>query len=238
MNFDNYLKMFNDYYSQFDDSIPSIKMKYEHTLGVVSYAKRISKSLNLSEDDCKLAEICALFHDISRFKQYQKYHTFNDGITFDHGDEGYKMLKEFGINDEIILLSTKYHNKYEVPQDENERIKLFAYITKDADKIDILNRLERVYSEDTFDVSKDVMESIENHELVKNDPELWSRHDYQLLRHLAFIFDLKYKESYKIVKELNLVNLKCDEVLSKINDERVRKTKEILNKYIDERLSD
>ena len=45
------LNLFNEYYSTFDSSLSGVNRKYDHTLRVVEYAKRIAKSLNLNDDD-------------------------------------------------------------------------------------------------------------------------------------------------------------------------------------------
>ena len=100
---DNELRIFNNYYQTFDKKEAHIKYKYDHTFRVVSFAEEIAKSLNLSKDDILKAKICALFHDIGRFNEAKKYHSFANSNDFDHGDEGYHILKELGYNDEIVL---------------------------------------------------------------------------------------------------------------------------------------
>jgi hypothetical protein len=49
---------------------------------------------------------------------------------------------------------------------------------------------------------------------------------------------LNYKESFKIIKDSNIVNIKCNTILDKFDDERIKQIKDICNKYIDERISD
>lgn len=232
------LNLFNKYYSTFDSSLSGVNRKYDHTLRVVEYAKRIAKSLNLNDKDYELACKCALFHDISRFKQWQEYGTFEDSISFDHGDEGYNILKELGITDEIILISTKLHNKYMLPEDLDERTKMFVNITRDADKLDIMISLDRVYTDNEIILPDEVIDSFINHKMVKNNSEAWGSQAYHILRALAFMFDMKYKESLKIIKDCDLANLKCDLILNKCDDERIKQIKDICNKYIDERISD
>ena len=232
------LNLFNEYYSTFDSSLSGVNRKYDHTLRVVEYAKRIAKSLNLNDKDYELACKCALFHDISRFKQWQEYKTFEDSVSFDHGDKGCEILKELGINDEIILISTKLHNKYKLPDDLDERTKMFVNITRDADKLDIMISLDRVFEDNELILPDEVLDSFENHEMVKNNAEAWSSQGYHVLRALAFMFDIKYKESLKILKDLDLTNYKCNLILNKFDDERIKQIKDICNKYIDERISD
>lgn len=232
------LELFNNYYEQFEHGQWGVYMKYDHTMRVVDYAKRIANSLNLSDDDIDLACRCALFHDISRFKQWSEYKTFEDSISFDHGDEGYNILKELGVDDEIILLSTKYHNKYAVPDNVDYRTKIFCNITRDADKIDILLELDNKFTEEELSLPSDIMEPFKEHKMVKNSPKYWNSQGYIMLRYLGFIFDMNYKEAFKIIKDTDIVNIKCNTILDKIDDERIKEIKDICNKYIDERISD
>lgn len=232
------LELFNNYYSNFDSTLYGVDSKYNHTMRVVEYAKIIAVNLELSDEDIEIVRKCALFHDISRFKQWSKYQTFEDRISFDHGDEGYKILNELGVTDEIVLLSTKYHNKYELPNGIDDRTRLFCDITRDADKIDILIELGNEYKGDDTKVDDEVMECFRNHTLMQNillerNPKL-----YSILRYLAFIFDIKFRESFRIIKDKNVVNIKCDNIQYKNKDEQIEEIRNICNKYIEERISD
>ena len=205
---------------------------------ITGIAKQIAKSLNLNEDDYDLACRCALFHDISRFKQWTDYSSFEDSISFDHGDEGYNILKELGIDDEIVLLSTKYHNKYEVPSDLDDRTKLFCNITRDADKLDIMIEQNKMIKDDKLVELDEIYKCFEEHKLLRNGMCSWNSSVYHILRNMAFIFDMVFDESLRIVKEKDVINNRCDLILSKFDDERIKNIKEICNKYINERISD
>ena len=232
---DHYKEIFDKYYSQFDNSEYWIKYKYDHTMRVVEYAKQIAISLNLSDEDVELAKLCGLFHDISRFKQWAEYKTYVDLNSFDHGDMGYEILKELGIDNEIILISTKVHNKYEVPEELDDRTKLFCNITRDADKIDILIDLDNEADDDSVDISEEVIESFRNHKMLQNRVANSQNKTVKMLRCLAFIFNVKYEKTFEIIKEHNVVNKKCDNILSK-HDDRIKEIKNILNEFIEERV--
>jgi len=232
------LQLYNDYYEHFDHSLYGVSMKYDHTMRVVDYAKDIAKSLEMPEDDFELACKCALFHDIARFKQWQEYHTFEDTLSFDHGDEGYNILKELGINDEIILLSTKYHNKYAVPDDVDYRTKIFCNIVRDADKLDILMVQKNICEDKEYDVAKTAVEDIKNHQQVHNLKNIPYTDATYILRCVAFIFDLNYRKSFEIVKETDIVNKKFDIILEKFDEDEMKELKDICNEYINERISD
>ena len=231
------LELFDKYYENFDSLLWGVDYKYHHTMRVVDYCKEIAQSINLNEEDTELAMLCGLFHDIARFKQWQEYNTFEDKLSFDHGDEGYNILKELGINDDIILESTKWHNKYAVG-DVDERTKMFCDITRDADKIDILLTQDKKCKDDTYNVPEVVIEAIKNHELTRNMGEHKVSQVTNILRSIAFIFDINFKKSFEIIKESNVINDKFDAILEKFDEEEIKELKDICNKYIDERISD
>jgi putative nucleotidyltransferase with HDIG domain len=230
--------LFNSYYGKFDISQSGIYRKYDHTMRVVDYAEEIAKSLDLSEEDIELAKKCALFHDIARFKQWDEYKTFEDSRSFDHGDEGYNILKELGVDDEIILLSTKYHNKYEVGDEVDYRTKIFCNITRDADKLDIMMEQKNICEDTEYDVAKSAVEDIKNHQQVHNLKNIPYTDATYILRCIAFIFDLNYKKSFEIIKETDIVNKKFDLILEKFDEDEMKELKSICNKYINERISD
>lgn len=229
------LKLFNNYLSGFDHSKFGIKLKYDHTIRVVEYAKRIAESLDLSKEDIDKASVCGLYHDIARFKQWDIYETFLDALSFDHGDEGYNVLKELGIDDNIILMSTKYHNKYEVDESLDDRTKMFCYITRDADKIDILLNQYNDPIEDEITIDEEIINSFKEKKLLHNINKKGVDKYKYILRELAFIFDIQYKESLNIIKREDFVNKKCDLLKDCKQIELIR---DICNKYIEERISE
>ena len=229
-------KIFNDYYNNFDSSLNGVSRKYDHTFRVVNYAERIAKSLNLSDDDFVLASKCALFHDIARFKQWSEFNTFEDALSFDHGDEGEKILKDLGINDEIILSSTRVHNKISVPEEFDERCKMFSNITRDADKLDNLC-IKFPKLDSNYDVPIEAINSLLNKEMVKNNEKYDDNNLFHILREIAFIFDLNFKESFRIIKEDGCLVRRLN-LLKEANLKDYDKIYEVCNKFIEERLSE
>ena len=227
-------EIFNNYVNSFNKTHAKIDLKYKHTYRVVSYASQIAESLDLSEEDINKAKICALFHDIGRFNQIKIFSNLDDNALFDHGDEGYRVLKELGYNDEIVLLSTKYHNKYSVPDDLDARVKMFCNITRDADKLDILfTQYLDVSKNET--IGNELFECIYNKQLVSND--LVTNSSEAMIRGLSFIFDINFNKSFEIINDAGLLNKKIDILLKKCNDKRVKELKSFINKYIEERLN-
>ena len=75
-------------------SDPCLVLKKEHTFRVVNNTKRIIENLSLSDEDRYCAELTALYHDIGRFLQLQKYKTFLDKKSEDHANIAVRVLKK------------------------------------------------------------------------------------------------------------------------------------------------
>ncbi len=206
------MELFDNYVKSFDMNLDGINLKFYHSYRVQDLAMQIGKSLNYDERDMNLISICGLFHDIGRFPQYQQYQSFDDHKTIDHGDLGYDILKrdfinQFALDDEekeILLLSTKNHNKYAVDKNIKGKALDICNITRDADKLDILNLfsshvISKGLLEGDLTISKRCHESFINHQqIVWTDVKTHADH---ILVYLGFIWDFNYPESYRIIKE-------------------------------------
>lgn len=130
---------------------PMLDLKYRHSKRVSAICSQIARSLCWDEEnDSVLAAAVGLLHDIGRFPQYDRYSTFYDSISVDHGDLGAERLnREFDWSDvppnvrENIITAVRLHNKKEVPSD----VKLGPYkwtcLVRDSDKIDIYRMVQR-----------------------------------------------------------------------------------------------
>jgi putative nucleotidyltransferase with HDIG domain len=160
-----------------------IEYKYNHSYRVVHQAEEICRSINLDTVERDLASNIALLHDIARFRQWTEYKTFSDKDSFDHGDEGCKILFDEGeIHNynidkddyEIVKTAIYNHNKYQINFDElTVRETLHTKIIRDADKIDILyafstNRLLEL-KEDDSGISDNIKEGFFKHKEVPNE---------------------------------------------------------------------
>lgn len=238
---------FKQYISKYDMSESHIERKVRHTFRVKELCEKIAISIGMNEEDINLAKLIGLLHDIARFEQYTIYKTYNDLKSIDHGDFAIEILKkdnymrkyiETDKYDEIIKKAIKNHNKYQIETNLNEREELFCKIIRDADKLDIMyqatfeswvNDIEKIEAQViTPEVVKDFFsESTINRINVK---ELIDR----IVVHIAFIYDLNFKESFKILKEEDYIN----KVLNRFNfkkeetKEKMEKIRNIANEYI------
>jgi len=246
------LEEFNNYTDNYRSYGEMIELKIEHTKRVTNIASSIADSLKLSKEEKMIATLCGLLHDIGRFEQYKNYQTYDDKKSIDHGDLGYKILKEkdylsvYTKNEKYknsILKSVKYHNKYSVPKNLSKQDKLFCNIARDADKIDILyiftdKTTERdIFKADSNNtkISEKVLETLKNHKSISH--EILQTKADRLAICLGFIFDINYPYSFKYLKELKYMDIIIDKMKNKASNKEFQKQLEeiriIINEFIE-----
>ncbi len=143
------------------DDDRSILLKIEHTGGVVSAADEIAGAEKFSPQESRLLHTAALLHDYSRFEQYRMYRTFRDRDSFDHGRRSAELIRLHRLLDEdftaaergIILGAVKVHNLLSIPANMTGTARLIAGAVRDADKLDIMQRvLEHFANPENCDV--------------------------------------------------------------------------------------
>ena len=134
------MQKFLEYASAYDDgSDTRIKLKIIHTQRVTEVMEQLTTALALSEQDRKLAYLCAVYHDIGRFEQLKRYHTFLDYKSIDHAQLGCEILREGdfldGLSDvekERILTAIGNHNRLAIEDGLDEKTLLFAKLIRRA----------------------------------------------------------------------------------------------------------
>lgn len=228
---------FKEYIKNYNIEDKQIKLKIAHMERTSKMAKEIAKDLELSEEDIKLAELIGLLHDIGRFEQIRKYHTFNDRKSVNHAEYGVKVLFEEGKirefiqtdkYDEIIKTAILNHNRDYIEEGLDTRKLVHAKIIRDADKTDILYIL-------TFDEVKTIYET-ENMQKEKISDEIYREYledrkiDYgqrksaadSSVGHFAYIFDFNFTYGLKYVEE----NQYLDKLYNRFKGFEDEKTKE------------
>lgn len=244
-------KAFTKYVGDYDLSKDSSKHKYYHSFRVEKVAREIAEGLNLSKEKVELATLIGLLHDIGRFEQLNKYNTFNDLKSFDHGDYGAEVLSnnirdfiDSNKYDKTIIESVKNHNKFKITDGLDEEQAFFSKLVRDADKIDILYESVSMFWNGKEDLINNSVLSDYSYECVKNNRLLDSKKETNpkdiddVIKTLAFTFDLNFKPSFEILKSNNYINKVLDrydftnlETKQKMED--VRYT---INSFIDTKL--
>ena len=235
------IEKFKKYVSKFDFNDTNIERKYYHSLRVMDLCEKIAKDLGLSTEDIELSKVIGLLHDYGRFMQVNKYHTFSDLNSIDHGDYGVQVL--FSNNDiynywdnkddyELIYDAIRYHNKLSIPDKLTERNSKFCKLVRDADKLDILY----IFASKIFILPEDgdifirVKETFENEKQINRKDEI-SGAD-RVITTLALIYDLNYKYSFKYLKQSKVL----EQIYENINDkDKFKYYFDKIFKYIDER---
>ena len=144
MDLEKAQKEFIKYTENYDLRDSNIIRKQLHSIRVMELSEKIAKRLKLSKEKIEIATLIGLLHDIARFEQYTRYHTFKDAESVDHGDLGVEILNkdlhkyiDTDKYDELIKIAVKNHNKYKIEDGLTQEQELFAKIIRDADKIDI-----------------------------------------------------------------------------------------------------
>ena len=203
----------------------------------------------MNEEDILIAKLCGLLHDIGRFEQWKRFETFKDSESIDHGDLGVEVLKENNFIrvfnkdeqlDNLLLNTVKYHNKYQINPDLDDREKLFCNIVRDADKIDILY----LYSIEDIELNIGIdsfSDEIYNSLLAKKQiKKIDCKNKTDLLSvSLGFVFDFNFKHSFEILKYKNYINEIIDiykhKSLNSSLDIQLEEIRKIINRYIDGR---
>lgn len=241
----NEMKIFNNYVKQFDFTNSKIRYKFHHSYRVMEIAKEIAISLKLNEEDTYIVTIAALLHDIGRFNQIKNYDTYSDQISTDHGDEGERVLKEnnfikeFVSDDKIIniiLNSTKYHNKYEINPNLDEKTTLICKIVRDADKLDIMRELGNIITLKEIVLKKELVDAIYKKEICKN--KNCNNEVDTIIRMLSWVYDLNFKYSYEFLIKNKIIEKKFDLLEIYGETEEITKIKKLVYKKINEKLEE
>ena len=201
INFEKAEKEFFNYTENYDTTNPNIHRKIYHSLRVMELCRKIAESLNLNKEQCDLAALIGLLHDISRFEQYRLYQSFSD-INLDHGDNAIKILEDNNFirkfietdkYDEIIKIAIKNHNKFKIQDGIDGDYLMYSKIIRDADKLDIFYEAVNMFwksdeeikqIEDSY-ISEDYIEQIKLQKSIKKE-----RKNRPILDKVVFVITL------------------------------------------------
>ncbi len=225
---DRYAAWFTAFVRSFPVPAPgdrrNIGLKEEHTHRVCENARRIAEKLSLGKADEALAGIIALFHDLGRFPQYDRYRTFRDSESVNHAALGASVLAERNVlsdlpkeDQDLIVRAVALHNVFRLPDGLEKRLDMHVRIVRDADKLDIwrifagilaLPEPERPSAAglglpETPGYSAAVLERLRGREMVRLT-DLRNLNDFKLLQ-LAWIYDLNFAPSFRLAAERDIV---------------------------------
>jgi putative nucleotidyltransferase with HDIG domain len=230
----------------------NIVLKEEHTKRVCREIVTIGEQLGLHDDELRLAEIIALFHDIGRFEQYARYKTFVDRRSENHAELGVAVLQRAGIlnkckdsTERLIIRAIRYHNRAGLPREETERCLFFSKLLRDADKLDIWRVVTDYYHRqegkrngtlelDLPDIpgfSEGVYRDL-IHKRIVDMRHVNRLNDFKLLQ-IGWIFDINFDPTLHVVCSRRYLTMIRD-VLPK--SEKIDEIFSVIDSYLNERL--
>lgn len=214
---------FEKYLDEYDRTDDKIHLKIVHTYCVVECAEEIATRMHLGQEDIQLAKIIGLLHDIGRFEQIRRFHSFEPG-TMDHAVYGAELLfgKEQMIRrfvkedsfDRLIETAIAKHSDFRLEGITDERTLLHARLIRDADKLDncrvkLEESMETLLDMDeetvgASEISPNVWASCLTEESVLSADRVTGM-DYWM-SYLALYFDINFPETYQIIRENNYID--------------------------------
>jgi len=188
--------------------------KKEHTVIVCREIGQMGREMHLDRDGIILARIMGLFHDVGRFEQAQRFGTFADRFSLDHGKLGEQILRENHVlrkldrgQQKLVFKAVRYHNRKELPLVEDEATIFFTGLLRDADKLDIYRAVwNKLAGDEQFGTgspsragpcrggcSQQVLQSLENGRTVDAE-EVKSDTDHRLFL-ISWVYDINYPQT-------------------------------------------
>jgi hypothetical protein len=241
------------FYSSNEEDQKNIMLKVEHTHNVCKNIVEISQSSSFSENQIRVAEAIALFHDMGRFPQYAEYKTFRDAVSVNHGLLGSKILIKENVllslpsyEQQLIVQAVKFHNAFAIPPVLNDETVLFLKLIRDADKADIFRVFIEYYESqkqdrasatafgmpDTPECSAVMLSCILNKK-VASYSNIRTENDFKLMK-LSWLYDIHFTESIRLMQRKNYI----DSIINKLpQTDEVISAIATLKGYISERLN-
>ena len=243
---------FESYLDEYDREDDKIQLKIVHTYCVVDAAEEIATRMHLREEDVQLAKIIGLLHDIGRFEQIKRFHSFEPG-TMDHAMYGAdilfgpeQMIRRFVKDssfDQLICVAIAKHSDFKLEGIEDKRTLLHARLIRDADKLDNC----RVKLEASVEAMLGVSEKAAGEGLIS--PAVWEsclrresvlsvdRHvpvDYWV-SYLAQYYDINFPETCEIIEEEDYITRIAGRLTYQEQDTRTKLhiLTEDLNRYLE-----
>ena len=251
MNLEIAKNKFIKYTEKYDLSNDNIKRKQLHSLRVMQISLEIAEKLKLDSKEKELACLIGLLHDIGRFEQYTKYGTYNDIKSIDHANLSANIIEKYFDNTnneklsnykDIIIVAIRNHNKYKIEDGLTEKELLFSKIIRDADKIDILFEHTKFFWKnneqiiENCEISDEIFNNFKKFQTIKNMKN--EQPVDNIIRALAFIFDINFQCSFEILKNNNYI----DKIIDRYNfknentKEKIKEIRKISNLYINKKV--
>jgi len=230
---------------------PMHQLKLEHSIRVSADARAIAEGMSWSTEEVNLTEAVGLFHDTARFPQFQKYQSFSDVDTVDHGDLGFQTIIEEGLLDgladepcTLILHSVQHHNKKHLPEELSAQEEKHLRLIRDADRLDIFyvcwHAIHTGHIHEHPEMAMGIDFNGPPTDAVIDQFERGEAIDYRNLNsmvdrfvlQLSWIHDLSYDATKRIVRERGILDQFVD--VLPVKTERLMKCFEVTDAFLAE----
>lgn len=246
-------KAFQEYIKQYNPEDEKVKLKINHILRVTSIARKLAEDLKLDKEDIELAELIGLLHDIGRFEQIKRYHTFYDKDSINHGKFGVQILFEEGLirkfvednqYDEIIRIAILNHNCAKIEEGLTDRQKLHCQMIRDADKLDIfyvltVDEMSAIYDRADFSdekISDKIYQEFKEDKVIYY-PDMQNNAD-SVVSHFAYVYDFNFSNSLRYIFEKAYIDqfYKRFSFKDEQTQERLDEIYHLVKKYVQDRI--
>ena len=138
-----FVTMAGEFAVRLGDRREHIVLKRDHSLRVHALATKIVSRESIAPAAPYLA--AALVHDIGRFSQFERFGTYRDDESVDHGEEGADFLRGSDFLEAFepqvqgcITMAVRLHNKRNIPSGLDPLTRSLCVVVRDADKLDIV----------------------------------------------------------------------------------------------------
>ncbi|WP_374289879.1 HD domain-containing protein [Desulfovibrio desulfuricans] len=189
-------------------------LKITHTMHVLDNARHTVEGEGFDAATARQSLLAALYHDVGRFEQYLRYHTFRDRESCNHGQMGVRILKahrclahEAPETRKVVMAAVGMHNRFALPAKTPALVALVTNVVRDADKLDILRIMDEHLNgpgpynpsvvlqqpDDPTIASPAIMQAVRDHRVAAY-ADLSCVNDFRLLLGTWF-FDLHFASS-------------------------------------------
>ncbi len=254
---DKFREWFDDYVASVygEDAYvnANLKLKEDHSRRTCDEMRYLAEELSLSDNQRRVAELIALFHDIGRFRQFVKYKTYNDARSEDHCLLSLEVLRETGVlqgiekeERQLVEKAIEYHGRRQLPGDLSGESLLFLQLIRDADKLDVFYIVTESYKQyrrnpDEFNIevefedvprySKEIVEDILRGQLIDYS-RLQTLNDMKLLQ-LGWVYDVNFTATLKRIRQRRFLEQIID-FLPRTKE--IEKLKARIFEYVDSRI--